>query len=140
MDIHTSESDITQHSSATDLGTFFYPTHCLWVAFPNEQDAKTTHETLLAKGYNEKNCCVFESDKVIARAKRDLEENAGFLERLGWSYDAVEIHLEAAQQGATFLLIYEPKDSEIQNVMATVRQSPFLFVHYYTPLTIEILS
>ncbi len=140
MTIPTQETELPKNSTATDLGTFFYPTHCLWVAFPKADDAKTVYHELMSRGYSENHCNIFESNEVIARATRDLEENVGFIERLGWSFDAVEIHLEAARQGATFLLVHEPADSEVEKVMEVIRCVPFTFVHHYTPLTIEILS
>ena len=72
----THNNEMGDHSTATDLGTFFYPTHCVWAAFSNSGDAQSIRDTLITQGYTEKDCCVFDSDEVIERSKRDLEENA----------------------------------------------------------------
>lgn len=50
--------------------------------------------------------------ELVAAAERNLAENTGFLARLAWSDDAVSIHFDKARQGAAFLLIQAPGDTE----------------------------
>ncbi len=44
--------------------------------------------------------------------------------RIGKSVAAVKKHLQAAQQGATFLLVYAPNDDGAEGVMSAVGDKP----------------
>jgi hypothetical protein len=63
-------------------------------------------------GYDKADCELYTCKEVTAAAQSNLAENTGFLPRLGWSDQAVKLHLEAAQEGAAFLLIYAPGDTD----------------------------
>ncbi len=59
--------------------------------------------------------------------------------RLGKSVAAVKKHLEAAQEGATFLLIYAPNDFDAERVMNVLRRRPYVLAHRYHRFAIEDL-
>jgi hypothetical protein len=118
----------------------FYPLGYLVVAFPNQKDALHVQRDLMAGGYDPADCEVYASEEVAAAAERNLADNKGFLARLGWSDEAVKIHLESARQGAAFLLIYAPNDTDVARAMNVIRRVPFEFAHRYQRFTIEKLK
>jgi hypothetical protein len=124
---------------ATDYG-IFYPLGYLVVAFPKQEDALHVQRDLMAGGYDQADCEVYASEEVAAAAERNLADNKGFLARLGWSDEAVKIHLESARQGAAFLLIYAPNDTDAARAMNVIRRVPFEFAHRYQRFTIEKLQ
>jgi hypothetical protein len=71
-------------------------------------------------------------------AQRNLDDT-GLMARVGKSAAAVKKHLQAAQQGATFLLVYAPKDDDAQRVMNAVGDRPVMLAHRYHHLVIEDL-
>ncbi|WP_197054463.1 hypothetical protein [Nitrosococcus oceani] len=95
---------------------------------------------LMTGGYKEADCALYTCKEVIAEAGRNLEEHRGFFSRLSWSDEAVRIHLDTAEQGATFLLIYAPGDTDAERAMNVIRRGPFEFVHRYHRFTIEELK
>lgn len=128
------------HLDHTDLGSFFYPTGFLLAAFSKEEDAKTVQEALITGGYDPEDCMFQSSQKIAYESQRDLDEHTSFFDRVGWSYDAVKVHLEAAKEGAVFLFIYAPGETEAERAMNVIRRVPFKFAHHYHRLTIEELN
>lgn len=120
-----------------DFGGIFYPVGYLVAAFPDEEKAQRVKQDLMTGGYDDEDVRLSTCAEVAAAAERNLAENTGFLARLAWSDDAVKIHLEKARQGAAFLLIYAPGDTETARAMNVVRRVPFEFVHRYHRLAIE---
>jgi hypothetical protein len=118
----------------------FYPFGYLVAAFPDQKDAQQVQQDLITGGYDEADCVLYTCKEVIAAAKTNLAENTGFLARLGWADEAVQAHLDAAKEGAAFLLIYAPGDTDTARAMNVIRRGPFEFVHRYHRFTIEILN
>jgi hypothetical protein len=123
----------------TDFG-IFYPRGHLVVAFPKREDAERVRRDLITGGYDENDCLLFPAAEVARAAKRNLEEETGFLARLGKSDEAVTAHLAAAEKGSTFLVIYAPGDLEAERAMNVVRRVPFDFAHRYHRLAIQVLK
>src|SRR6476659_6995806 len=97
----------------TDFGVF-YPLGYLVAAFPKREDALRVQQDLLTGGYDSDDCIVYKSEEVAAAAAANLKENTGWLATLGKSDEAVRVHLNAAKQGAAFMLIYAPDDTEVE--------------------------
>lgn len=125
--------------STTDWG-IFYPVGYLVAAFPKKQDAWQVQQNLITGGYDEADCALYTCEEVAAAAGRNLAENTGFLARLGWADEAVKMHLDAAKEGASFLLIYAPGDTDTARTMNVIRRGSFEFVHRYHRFTIETLK
>lgn len=118
----------------------FYPIGYLVVGFPKPEDAQQVQRDLLTGGYEQADCSLYTCEEVAAAAERNLADNKGFLARLGKSDNAVQVHLDAARQGATFLLIYAPGDTDSDRAMNVIRRVPFAFAHRYHRLVIEELK
>jgi hypothetical protein len=123
----------------TDFGTF-YPRGHLVAAFPKREDAERVRGDLLAGGYDPHDCQLFSAESVARNARRNLDENTGFLATLGRSDEAVTAHLDAAEKGSTFLVIYAPGDLESERAMTVVRRVAFDFVHRYHRFAIQVLK
>lgn len=123
----------------TDFGVF-YPLGHIVVAFPKYEDALRAQRDLLAGGYDLADCVVRKSEEVAAAAAANLSENTGWLARLGKSDEAVQAHLNAAKQGAAFMLIYAPGDTDAERAMNVVRRVPFELAHRYRRFAIEDLK
>lgn len=139
MSKHNQENEI-HNPNQTDLGSFFYPVGFLIAAFPKKGDAQKVQNELIASGHSAADCVLHTSKEIADASQRNLDENTGFLERLGWSYDAVQMHLEAAKHGDVFLFIYAPGDADVERAMSVIRSVPFEFVHRYHRLMIEELK
>ena len=123
----------------TDFG-IFYPVDYLVVAFPNSEQATQVRSNLLTGGYEPEDCVQYASAEVVSAAEQNLGEHTGFLARLGWSRDAVQIHLDAAREGAAFLLVFAPGDTDVTRAMTVIHRGPFIFAHRYHSLAIEVLT
>lgn len=121
-----------------DFGVF-YPVGYIVAGFQKREDAERVQRDLVTGGYDEQDCVLYTSDEVAEASERNLADNTGFLARLGRSDDAVRVHLNAAKQGATFLLVYAPGDVESQRALNVMRRVPFRFAHRYHRLAIEEL-
>ena len=89
-------------------------------------------------GYSKRACSIHMGEKVAKAAQRNIDD-AGFMARIGKSVAAVKKHLQAAQQGATFLLVYAPNDDDAEGVMNAVGDKPVMLAHRYHHLVIEDL-
>jgi hypothetical protein len=132
-------TDAKNPMEMTDFGTF-YPRGHLVAAFPKREDADRVRRDLLTGGYDPHDCQLFPAEAVARNARRNLEENTGFLATLGRSDEAVEAHLAAADKGSTFLVIYAPSDLEAERAMNVVSRVPFDFVHRYHRFAIQVLK
>lgn len=124
--------------SMTQFGVF-YPRGYIVAAFGSREDAERVRRELLTGGYDEQDCALLTSEEVKETAGESLS-NTGFLATLGKSDEAVRRHLEAAEKGASFLLIYAPGDLDSDRAMNVVRRVPFKFAHQYHRLAIEVLK
>lgn len=118
----------------------FYPLGYLVAAFSTQKDAQQVQQDLITGGYDQADCMLYTCKEVAAAAERNLAENTGFLARLGWADEAVQAHLDAAKEGAAFLLIYAPSDTDTARAMNVIRRVSFEFVHRYHRFTIEVLK
>jgi hypothetical protein len=69
----------------------FYPVGYIVAGFPQQGDAERVRADLLTGGYAEADCVLFTAEEVAAAAARNLDDNRGFLARLGKSDEAVRI-------------------------------------------------
>jgi hypothetical protein len=120
----------------TDFG-IFYPVGYLVAAFPKKTEAQQVQSDLMTGGYDAADCLLLTSEEVVDAAQQNLAQNTGWLARLGKSDEAVQKHLDAAKQGATFLVIYTPGDTDAARAMNVIRRVPFAFVHRYHRLAIQ---
>jgi hypothetical protein len=118
----------------------FYPVGYIVAGFPGQDDAQQVQRDLMTGGYDQDDCPLFAAAEVADMAERNLAMNTGFLATLGKSDEAVQKHLDTANEGATFLLIYAPGDIESARAMNVVRRVPFAFAHRYHRLAIEDLK
>lgn len=125
--------------STTDFG-IFYPTGYMIIAFERYEDAEQTCRELRIGGYDPVDCDLHTAEKVAEFAQHNLDESTGLFARLGKSAEAVRKHLEAAQNGATFLRVYAPNDLDVERVLNVVRRRPFGLVHRYHRFAIEDLG
>lgn len=123
----------------TDFG-IFYPIGYLVVAFPTREDAQRVQQDLMTGGYDPADCVLFTCAEVADAARRNLDANTGWLARLGKSDDAVQRHLDAAEQGAAFLLIHAPGETDVTRAMNVIRRGRFEFAHKYHRFAIEDLK
>jgi hypothetical protein len=132
-----SKRDLSDFDS--DFG-IFYPVGYLVVGFPTVDDAQKVQRDLITGGYEPADCMLYTSDEMREAAERNLREHKGFLARLGSSDEAVQAYLDAAKQGAAFLLIHAPDDLSAARAMNVIRRAPFKFAHRYHRLAIEELK
>ncbi len=122
------ELDTTGNTSAhsladqTDFGVF-YAVDYFVVAFPDSAQAAEARCNVLVGGYETDDCVQYTSAEVVAAAETNLGENSGFFARLGWSRNAVQIQLDAAREGAAFLLGFASGDTSDADVMLKVNSA-----------------
>ena len=117
----------------------FYPRGYIVAAFGSREDAERVRRDLKAGGYEDQDCLLLTCAEVREGAGESLA-HGGFLATLGRSDEAVRRHLEAAEKGATFLLIYTPGDLDAERAMNVVRRVAFKFAHRYHRLAIQVLK
>lgn len=139
MSDQTATKDPPNPTEMTQFG-IFYPVGYIVVGFAAAGDAQQVQRDLMTGGYDQDDCRLYSADEVADAAARNLEDNTGFLALLGSSDEAVQKHLDAAREGATFLLIYAPGDIESARAMNVVRRASFVFAHRYHRLAIEDLK
>jgi hypothetical protein len=109
------------------------------IAFEQYEDAHQACEDLRTGGYEERDCDLHTAEEVAEAAQRNLD-NTGLMGRLGKSVAAIKKHMQAAESGATFLLVYAPNDLDTERVMNVVRRRPFILAHRYHRFAIEDLD
>ncbi len=122
----------------TQFGVF-YPRGYIVAAFRSREGAERVRRDLITGGYDEQDCVLVTCEEARSGAVESLS-NTGFLATLGKSDEAVRRHLQAAEEGATFLLIYAPGDLEAERAMTVVRRVPCEFAHRYHRLAIQVLA
>lgn len=130
------ENEDKRETRHTDFG-ILYPFGYIVAAFPNEQDAQRVRADLLTGGYDAADCTVETSAEMVVEASRNLENNPGWLARLGTSGEMLQLHLDAANKGATFLRILAPSESDAERAMNVVRRVPFELAHRYRRWAIQ---
>jgi len=94
---------------------------------------------LLSGGYDEDDCKLLAASQVLPAATDQLEDS-GCLARLGMADEMVQKHLNAANKGHTFLLIYAPSDPEAGRVMNVLRRVSREFAHRYHRFAIDVME
>ncbi len=117
----------------------FYPVGYLVAGFKSSENAKQVQQDLFTGGYVPEDCEFF-SCKEASQAAAENLDTGSFLPRLGGADKVVEIHLKAAEEGASFLVIYAPDSTSADRAMNVIRRVPFEFVHRYHRLAIEELK
>jgi hypothetical protein len=128
----------TDGTQQTDFG-ILYPRDFIIAAFPSHDDAVHVRDNLIAGGQKAAECVLGTSEAVASAAERNLSEHPGWLSRLGGSDEALQKHIDAARQGATFLRIYAPNDRESERTMNVVRLVPFTLARRYQRFAIQDL-
>lgn len=124
-----------KHTFKNEFGVF-YPIGYLIAAFDTEDNARQVRRDLMTGGFDQRDCQLYTADEVAAGARANYGK-AGILSKVGASADRVHDHLEAAEQGATFLVVYAPTEVDTERVMTVCRRTRFRFVHRYRRFVIE---
>ena len=122
----------------SDFGAF-YPLHHIIAAFSKLEDAEQVRQNLITGGYKEEECVLCTAEEMTHHAEHNLEHEGWLSGTIGRSFDAVQVYLDIARQGATFLLIYAPNDVDVERVMNVIRRVPFILAERYRRLVIEDL-
>ena len=72
-------------------------------------------------------------------AEKNLDQG-NFLPRLGAADKVIELHLEAAKEGGSFLVVYAPDKLTSDRAMNVIRRVPLEFAHRYHRLAVEELK
>ena len=128
-----------QHKYPTSFG-LFYPIGHVVVGFSSKEDALRVQQDLITGGYERNDCAFYSSKEVKEIAQENLDQNEGFLARYGWADEAIQIHLESAHEGSSFLVIYAPDQLSSDRAMNVINRVPFEFAHRYHRLAIEVLK
>ena len=127
--------DENGHALMKDFGAF-YPTGHLVVAFKEERDAQQVLQALRGLGDGFVDSLYLSAQQMEQLAEHNLAE-AGVIASLGTSLTTVQSFLNAARQGATFLILTTPDDQTTQTAMDAVHRVPFLLAQRYHILAIE---
>ncbi len=117
----------------------FYPVDYIVIGLQVRKMPSECSRICLQAGIFLKIAHLFTCKEAAEAAARTLDENPILLPRLGWADKAVKIHLEAAKEGASFLVIYAPDKMSVERAMNVIRRVPFEFAHRYHRLAIEEL-
>ena len=90
-------------------------------------------------GYEDDDCVLYKSEEVVASAKRNLDDDNGWLARLGKSDEFVKKHLDAAKQASAFAVIYTPSETDAERAMNVIRRVPFEFAPRYRRFAIQTI-
>ena len=121
-----------------DFGAF-YPTGHMVVAFQNEADAIKILNELKSQGQAFADTTMVSSELMIDFAQKNLTE-VGFLAELGSSVSTVQSFLDAARQGATFLIVATPSNEAAERVSVAIHHVSFMLAERYHILAIETVS
>ena len=121
-----------------DFGAF-YPTGHMVVAFQNEADAIKILNELKSQGQAFADTTMVSSELMIDFAQKNLTE-VGFLAELGSSVSTVQSFLDAARQGATFLIVATPSNEAAEIVSVAIHHASFMLAERYHILAIETVS
>ena len=121
-----------------DFGAF-YPTGHMVVAFQDETDAIKILNELKSQGQEFADTTMVSSELMINFAQKNLAE-VGFLAELGSSVSTVQSFLDAARQGATFLIVATPSNEAAERVSVAIHHVSFMLAERYHILAIETVS
>lgn len=124
----------------TDLGGMFYPTGYIVAAFPGADKARAAQQALRKTGIAEDDCRLVDGATYASMARQELAQNTGFLANLGRTHDIVRRSLDAAENGAAFLLIRAERNEDAVRTMEAIRQVPRSVAYRYHSLAIEELQ
>lgn len=127
--------DAQGHALMRDFGAF-YPTGHMVVAFAREDDSERVLHELQALGSEFADCVGYSAREMAEFAEQNLDE-AGIIASFGASLSTVQSFLDAARQGASFLIIPTPDDAAAQRAMEVVHRVPFVLAQRYRRLAIE---
>lgn len=121
-----------------DFGAF-YPTGHMVVAFQDEADAIKILNELKSQGQPFADTTMVSSELMINFAQKNLGE-VGFMAELGTSVSTVQSFLDAARQGATFLIVATPSNEAAERVSVAIHHVSFMLAERYHILAIETVS
>ena len=130
--------DENGHALMKDFGAF-YPTGHLVVGFTEERDAQQVLQALRGLGGAFVDSLYLSAEQMVKLTEHNLTE-AGIIASLGTSLTTVQSFLDAARQGASFLIVTTPDDQTTQQAMDAVHRVPFLLAQRYHRLAIEDMA
>ena len=137
--MESQEKTSEQRKYPTSFG-LFYPIGYVVVGFLSKEDALRVQQDLITGGYERDDCAFFTSKEVKELTRKNLDQNQGFIARYGWADEAIQIHLESAKEGSSFLVIYAPDQLSSDRAMNVIHRVSFEFAHRYHRLAIEVLK
>ncbi len=138
MKIHNRIIDEHGHALKRDFGAF-YPTGHMVVAFEQQRDADLVLRELQAQGDLFADSLAYSAHEMADFAEHNIAE-AGVIADFGTSLSTVRSFLEAARQGAAFLILPTPNDHAAERAMEAVHRVPFVLAQRYHRLAIESMS
>ena len=121
-----------------DFGAF-YPTGHMVVAFQEREDALKVLNELKELGEAFADTTMVSSQLMIEFAERNMRE-VGFIAKLGTSVATVGTFLDAAEKGATFLIIATPNNAAAESVSTAIHHVSFMLAERYHILAIETVT
>ena len=135
MDAANKFVDEDGHALMRDFGAF-YPTGHLVVAFQQKSDADQVLHELQSQGAEFAEGIHFSAEQMAEFTEKNLAE-AGIISSLGTSLTTVQSFLDAAREGASFLILPTPDDLTAQRAMEAIHRVPILLAQRYHALAIE---
>jgi hypothetical protein len=130
--------DENGHALMTDFGAF-YPTGHMVVAFREAVDAQRVLRSLLGLGTAFEGSFYLSASQMTKLAEQNLAE-AGIVANWGTSLTTLQSFLDAAKEGASFLILKAPDDQITEQAMQVIRKVPFLLAERYHVLAIETMK
>lgn len=118
-----------------DFGAF-YPTGHMVVGFAQAQDAKKVLDELGILGPQPVDALELSPQQMVEFAQKNLQEASVFA-NLGTSLTTVQAFLDAARQGASFLILPTPDDGAAERVSEAIHHVPFVLAERYHHWVIE---
>ena len=117
----------------------FSPTGHVVMGFTSDDAMNRAREALIAAGFNENAITPFSSHEVAAEIEtRKL--HAGIAAKLSEEKRWMQQHLDLANRGGGFLIVYAPEESESAHAVSIAKPFGLQFAHKYNRLTLMDLT
>jgi hypothetical protein len=117
----------------------FYPRGYAIVAFRTPEDAQRMQWSLIEGGYDEDDIQILDTELVLEKAGKDLEELNPLGRALGEEAQATASHVAGAAQGHTFLVAYAPSELDTSRLMNVARRIGYVKAQKYDRFTVTDL-
>lgn len=123
----------------------FYPEHYTVAAFKDRLSANTAADAAVSAGFSSDDVRAVDGDFMANQL--ESQKDASFLDRAkakvaemaGTETKFIDLDLEHARRGASFLFIYTPEEEDGPKVEKLLRDKDALYARRYLPMAIERL-